>query len=68
MLTYHVVPGKVMSGAVVGTQQAVTTLQGGKLAINGLSGVRVNDARVVTPNVAASNGVIHVIDRVLLPR
>lgn len=68
VLTYHVIPGKVMSGAVVGTQQAVTTLQGGKLAINGLSGVRVNDARVVTPNVAASNGVIHVIDRVLLPR
>ncbi len=66
ILTYHVVPGKVMA-ADVKTMQA-GTVNGQKLSVvvaNG--GVSVNNAKVVATDVAASNGVIHVIDTVVLP-
>lgn len=66
ILTYHVVPGKVMA-ADVKTMQA-GTVNGQKLSLvvaNG--GVTVNNAKVVAADVAASNGVIHVIDTVVLP-
>lgn len=66
ILTYHVVPGKVMA-ADVKTMQA-GTVNGQKLSLvvaNG--GVTVNNAKVVATDVAASNGVIHVIDTVVLP-
>jgi uncharacterized surface protein with fasciclin (FAS1) repeats len=75
VLTYHVVSGKVMAADVVGlNRQKVTTVQGGKLTIYVLkSGVSIVDeskrlTRVVATDVAASNGVIHVIDNVLLPK
>lgn len=66
VLTYHVVEGKVMAEDVAGLESA-TTLQGGELEINTSNGVMVNNANVVTTDVEASNGVIHVIDTVLLP-
>ncbi len=66
VLTYHVVPGKVTSDAVVSLTSA-TTVQGADVAIDASSGVRINDAQVIQADVMATNGVIHVIDTVLLP-
>jgi uncharacterized surface protein with fasciclin (FAS1) repeats len=66
ILTYHVVSGKVLSSDVVKLDKA-TTVQGSDVKIDASSGVKVNDATVVTPDVEADNGVIHVIDSVLLP-
>lgn len=66
VLTYHVVPGKV-TAAEVATLTEATTVQGQSVKINTKSGVMVNDARVVKADVMASNGVIHVIDKVILP-
>jgi len=66
ILTYHVVPGKVMAGDVAGMKSA-KTVQGQSLSIDASAGVMVNQARVIAPDVVASNGVIHVIDQVLLP-
>ncbi|MBD1905841.1 fasciclin domain-containing protein [Funiculus sociatus GB2-A5] len=66
ILTYHVVPGKVMSSDVVNLDKA-TTVQGSDLTIDASSGVKVNAAMVVTPDIEADNGVIHVVDMVLLP-
>ena len=66
ILTYHVVAGKVTSSQVAGLTSA-TTVQGSNLAIDTSSGVKINDATVVQADVEASNGVIHVIDTVLIP-
>ena len=67
ILTYHVVPGKVMA-ADVKTMMA-KTVNGKELSIKVDDGkVTVNDAKVIKTDVAASNGVIHVIDTVLLPK
>ena len=67
ILTYHVVPGKVMSTDV--TTGAVQTVQGQPLNVMVDDGaVKVNDAQVVQADVTASNGVIHVIDSVVLPQ
>jgi uncharacterized surface protein with fasciclin (FAS1) repeats len=67
VLTYHVVAGEVTSDRVVNLSKAVT-IQGGDIAISVVDGkVRINDATVVNADVEASNGVIHVIDSVLLP-
>jgi uncharacterized surface protein with fasciclin (FAS1) repeats len=66
ILTYHVVAGKVMAADVVKLKSA-TTVEGSDVKIDASNGVKVNDATVVTPDVAADNGVIHVIDTVLLP-
>ena len=72
ILTYHVVPGQITAGDVLGTRQQVTTVQGGTLDVNGQvgkvgTGVKVNDANVIQPDIFATNGVIHAIDAVLLP-
>jgi uncharacterized surface protein with fasciclin (FAS1) repeats len=67
VLTYHVVVGKVMSGDIAGKRVAPETVQGRPIAVNATSGVMVNDAHVVAADVEATNGVIHVIDKVLLP-
>lgn len=67
ILTYHVVPGKVMAADVVGKQMGVTTVNGQEAEVNGLSGVSIDGAKVVAADVEASNGVIHVIDAVILP-
>jgi uncharacterized surface protein with fasciclin (FAS1) repeats len=66
ILTYHVVSGKVMAADVVKLKSA-TTVEGSAVKIDAAKGVKVNDSTVVTPDVAADNGVIHVIDTVLLP-
>ncbi len=66
ILTYHVVAGKVMAADVVKLKSA-KTVEGSEVKIDASNGVKVNDATVVTPDVAADNGVIHVIDSVLLP-
>jgi uncharacterized surface protein with fasciclin (FAS1) repeats len=68
ILLYHVVPGKVTAADVVKLSSA-TTAQGSDVAIKvAQGGVRVNDANVVKTDVMASNGVIHVIDTVILPK
>jgi uncharacterized surface protein with fasciclin (FAS1) repeats len=66
ILEYHVVSGKVMAADVVNMDSA-PTVQGSSLKIDASNGVKVNDATVVTPDVEAENGVIHVIDTVLIP-
>ena len=66
ILTYHVVPGKVMSGDLSDDMQAAT-VQGSSVTIDLDNGVMVDQATVVTADVEASNGVIHVIDKVILP-
>ena len=66
ILTYHVVAGKVMAADVVTLTEA-TTLQGSNVTVNATDGVKINDATVVTADIEASNGVIHVIDTVLMP-
>jgi uncharacterized surface protein with fasciclin (FAS1) repeats len=68
ILTYHVVPGKVMAADLAGKTTAVATVEGSKVQVNGRHGVRVNDAHVVKADIVADNGVIHVIDKVLLPK
>lgn len=67
ILLYHVVPGRIAAADLAGKTAAPITAQGAILAVDGRNGVQVNDARVVTADVGASNGVIHVIDRVLMP-
>ena len=68
ILTYHVVPGKVMAADVVKVSDA-KTVQGGSIKVHAAGGkVTVDNANVVKTDVAASNGVIHVIDTVLMPK
>ncbi len=67
ILTYHVVPAKVMSGDIAGKRAKVLTVQGDRLSVNAKNGVKVNDAKVVQADIEASNGVIHVVDTVILP-
>ncbi len=67
VLTYHVVPGKVMSGDVSGKMLSVETVQGSTVDVNGMSGVSVDGANVISANIETTNGVIHVIDQVILP-
>jgi len=66
ILTYHVVAGKVSSSQAARLTSA-TTVQGGNLAIDSSNGVTINGAKVIQADIAASNGVIHVIDTVLIP-
>lgn len=66
ILTYHVVSGAVMSGDLSNGMIA-TTVNGADITIMTEGGVMVNDANVTTADIAASNGVIHVIDAVILP-
>jgi uncharacterized surface protein with fasciclin (FAS1) repeats len=67
VLTYHVVAGKVMAADVVKIKEA-KTVEGQMLKIDASNGVKVNNAKVVKADVEASNGVIHVIDTVLMPQ
>jgi len=67
ILTYHVVPGAVTSDQLAGQRLSVATVNGEEVHIDGRNGVMVEDANVTTADIIASNGVIHVIDSVLLP-
>jgi uncharacterized surface protein with fasciclin (FAS1) repeats len=66
VLTYHVVPGRVMAADVTKLKEA-KTVEGQMVRIDASSGVKINGANVVKADVEASNGVIHVIDSVILP-
>ena len=66
ILTYHVVPGKVMSTDLTDDMMA-TTVQGSDVKIDLDNGVMVQDATVTAADIEASNGVIHVINKVILP-
>ena len=67
VLTYHVVSGKVLAADVVKLKSA-RTVQGQELSINTEAGVKINGANVVKADILCSNGVIHVIDAVVLPK
>jgi uncharacterized surface protein with fasciclin (FAS1) repeats len=66
VLTYHVVPGRITSAQITHDSEQ-KTVEGGVLTIAVNGGVTVNDATVIQADVEAENGVIHVIDRVLIP-
>jgi uncharacterized surface protein with fasciclin (FAS1) repeats len=66
ILTYHVVPGKVMSTDLSNGMNAAT-VQGDKVTIMTEGGVKVDNANVVSADIGATNGVIHVIDAVIMP-
>ncbi|MES9869671.1 MAG: fasciclin domain-containing protein, partial [Sedimenticola sp.] len=66
VLTYHVVAGKVVASDVVKLDSA-KTVQGQSVSIDASSGVKVDNANVIKTDIMASNGVIHVIDSVILP-
>ena len=66
VLTYHVVPGKVMAKDVKAGK--VKTVQGQELTVSTQMGVMVDQSKVIATDVAASNGVIHAIDTVLMPK
>ncbi len=66
VLTYHVVPGKVMAKDVKAGK--VKTVQGSELTVTTTGGVKVDSANVTTTDIVADNGVIHVIDSVVLPK
>jgi len=65
-LTYHVVAGKVMAADVKAGK--VKTVQGSEITISTSSGVSVNNAKVIKTDIVADNGVIHVIDTVIMPK
>ena len=66
VLTYHVVPGKVMAKDVKAGK--VKTVQGSEITVTTMGGVMVDNAKVTATDIAADNGVIHVIDSVVMPK
>ena len=66
ILTYHVVAGKVMAADVIKLKSA-KTVEGSDVKIDASNGVKIDQSTVTTPDVAADNGVIHIIDTVLMP-
>jgi uncharacterized surface protein with fasciclin (FAS1) repeats len=67
ILSYHVLPGRLASSNLASDAQSPATLQGATLQIDNSLGIKVGGALVTSPDIAASNGVIHVIDTVLMP-
>ena len=68
VLTYHVVPGKIMSSDIAGQRAEVASVQGSSLSVDATDGVRVDNATVISADIETDNGVIHVIDSVVLPQ
>ena len=68
ILTYHVVPGKVMAADVAGKEMMVKSVQGAEIDVNGKDGVTVDNAKVIKADIVTDNGVIHVIDAVIMPK
>lgn len=67
ILTYHVVSGEVPASRLAGTRGRITTVEGSPVHFDGRNGVQINESNVVTADIQTSNGIIHVIDAVLLP-
>jgi uncharacterized surface protein with fasciclin (FAS1) repeats len=67
ILTYHVIPGAVMSSDIAGQELSVETVNGQEVEIDATDGVTIDGATVVEADIEASNGVIHVIDQVIMP-
>ncbi len=67
VLTYHVLPGKVMAADIAGKELSPKTVQGSTVDIDATNGVKIDGATVTTADIETSNGVIHVIDTVILP-
>lgn len=68
ILTYHVLPGKVMAADIAGKTMKAKTVQGSEVSVDATNGVKVDAATVVAADVVASNGVIHIIDTVIMPK
>lgn len=68
ILKLHVVSGKVMAADTKGKKLEPKSLQGEALNVDGMDGLKVNGARVTMSDIAASNGVIHAIDTVIMPK
>jgi len=66
LLTYHVIPGEVMSADIAGQELSVDSVQGAMLNVVATDGVMINDATVVSADIKASNGIIHVVDKVIM--
>lgn len=67
VLTYHVVPGRMMAADVV-QQSSLKTVQGQSISVDTKGGAKVDGANIVKTDIATDNGVIHVIDKVILPK
>jgi uncharacterized surface protein with fasciclin (FAS1) repeats len=68
ILSYHVVPGKVMSKDIAGKKTMAKSVEGSSISVDATNGVRVDNATVVKADIEATNGVIHVIDSVIMPK
>lgn len=68
IMTLHVMPGKIMAADVKGKKVAPASVNGEALHVDGTNGVTVNGAKVTSADIACTNGVIHVIDTVILPK
>ncbi len=68
ILTYHVFSGKVMSKDLAGKKTMAKSVEGGEISVDATDGVKVDNAKVVTADIEASNGIIHVIDAVIMPK
>lgn len=68
LLKLHVMAGKVMAADVAGKKLTPASLHGEALQVDGIDGVVVNGAKVVIADIAASNGVIHAVDAVIMPQ
>lgn len=67
ILTYHVLSGAVDSSAIAGKKFETETVQGSNVSVDGTNGVMVDNANVVKADIETSNGIIHVIDTVIMP-
>jgi uncharacterized surface protein with fasciclin (FAS1) repeats len=67
ILSYHVIVGRIASTDLAGLTSTPATVQGATLSVNTRAGIKIGGATVTTPDVAATNGIIHVIDTVLIP-
>ncbi len=67
LVSYHVIAGRVPSSGLMGKTMSSPTVEGSSVAIEGHSGVKINNATVIQADIEASNGLIHSIDTVLMP-
>ena len=68
ILKFHVISGKVMASDVKGKHSHPASVQGENLDVDGTKGVKVNGAHVTNADISCSNGVIHIIDTVMMPK